>query len=448
MAGRGVDIKLGGNEEHLTQLELVARGLEPGTDDWDKAWDELFPEVENRVAENREKVMHAGGLYILGTERHESRRIDNQLRGRSGRQGDPGESRFYLSAEDDLVRLFAGDRIYRILDRLGPVSEEGHEEPIEAKMLSKQIEGAQRKVEEQNFLIRKRVLEYDDVMNQQREIVYEYRDRILQGEDMSEIGRSQIADAVERLCNEYLQGDYQEDWDLEALFGQLEQIYPTSYDLEDVSDGSKPRIAGGAAAHRRDRRIQRARGGARRRADARISSASCCADHRRALARALHDMDYLREGIHLRGSRDRPAGGLKNEGFEMSGAHEPPSGTSSRATSSTSRCRSSPSSQRSSSSPLSAGTPGGATAAPKVGSTTPAVSRTGPRRDHRRRGSRGARRVAEAAELAADEVAASVPRSRPAGWTRTRNLAQRPRWCGQARSSRVPWRLAQWPRDQ
>ena len=144
--------------------------------------------------------MEAGGLYILGTERHESRRIDNQLRGRSGRQGDPGESRFYLSAEDDLVRLFAGDRIYRILDRLGPTGEEGEEEPIEAKMLSKQIEGAQKKVEEQNFLIRKRVLEYDDVMNQQREIIYEYRDQILEGEDMSDTAREQLADVVERLA--------------------------------------------------------------------------------------------------------------------------------------------------------------------------------------------------------------------------------------------------------
>ena len=129
-------------------------------------------------------VLEAGGLFICGTERHESRRIDNQLRGRAGRQGDPGESRFFLSAEDDLVRLFAGDRIYKILDRLGPKSEEGEEEPIEAKMLSKQIENAQRKVEEQNFLIRKRVLEYDDVMNQQREVVYQYRDEVLEGRDM------------------------------------------------------------------------------------------------------------------------------------------------------------------------------------------------------------------------------------------------------------------------
>src|SRR5207248_1369623 len=133
-----------------------------------------------RVGGTHAEVIDAGGRFICGTERHESRRIDNQLRGRSGRQGDPGESRFFLSAEDDLVRLFAGDRIYKILDRLGSTDDEGNEEPIEAKMLTSQIEKAQKKVEEQNFLIRKRVLEYDDVMNQQREVIYEYRDRVLE----------------------------------------------------------------------------------------------------------------------------------------------------------------------------------------------------------------------------------------------------------------------------
>ncbi len=133
--------------------------------------------------------MAAGGLFICGTERHESRRIDNQLRGRAGRQGDPGETRFFLSAEDDLVRLFAGDRIYRILDKLGGVDAEGNEEPIEAGMLSKQIEKAQRKVEEQNFLIRKRVLEYDDVMNEQRRVIYAYRDQVLEGRPMGEQAR-------------------------------------------------------------------------------------------------------------------------------------------------------------------------------------------------------------------------------------------------------------------
>ena len=213
MAGRGVDIKLGGNEEHLTQLELTKRGLSPAPT-VGQGWDELFPQEEAQVAEDRERVTEAGGLFILGTERHESRRIDNQLRGRSGRQGDPGESRFYLSAEDDLVRLFAGDRIYRILDNkfLAQEDDDGNELPIEHKMLTKQIEGAQKKVEDQNFLQRKRVLEYDDVMNQQREIIYEYRDRILEGQDMSDVAarRSQSDRAA---VGEYMQGEYQEDWD-------------------------------------------------------------------------------------------------------------------------------------------------------------------------------------------------------------------------------------------
>src|SRR4051812_7723725 len=319
MAGRGVDIKLGGNAEHLTHQELLGRGLDPDGDEWNKAWDEVHPRIEQQVEAGRQKVMETGGLFILGTERHESRRIDNQLRGRSGRQGDPGESRFYLSAEDDLVRLFAGDRIYRILDRLGPVSEDGVEEPIEAGMLSKQIENAQKKVEEQNFLIRKRVLEYDDVMNQQREVVYEYRDRILEGEDMSETARLQVADSVERLVDDYLVGDYAEDWDIEGLFTQLEQVYPVAITTEDVNPQT-------------------------------LDKASLVADLREDIVKAydereeelgpelmrylerwillqiidvrwrehLHDMDYLREGIHLRGfAQLDPLVAYKNEGFEM-----------------------------------------------------------------------------------------------------------------------------------
>ncbi|HMD56175.1 MAG TPA: preprotein translocase subunit SecA, partial [Solirubrobacteraceae bacterium] len=147
MAGRGVDIKLGGNPEHLAHQQLAREGVSADDEDaYSRRMTEVLPAVEREVQENRERVMAAGGLFICGTERHESRRIDNQLRGRSGRQGDPGESRFFLSAEDDLVRLFAGDRIYRILDRLGGVDEEGNEEPIEAGMLSKQIEKAQKKV--------------------------------------------------------------------------------------------------------------------------------------------------------------------------------------------------------------------------------------------------------------------------------------------------------------
>jgi preprotein translocase subunit SecA len=320
MAGRGVDIKLGGNEEHLTQLELRKRGLEPGTDEWNSAWDQVFPQKEAEVAENREKVREAGGLFILGTERHESRRIDNQLRGRSGRQGDPGESRFYLSAEDDLVRLFAGDRIYRILDNkfLAQTDDDGNELPIEHKMLTKQIEGAQKKVEDQNFLQRKRVLEYDDVMNQQREIVYEYRDRILEGQDMSEIARTQIADAIERLCGDYLAGDYEEDWDLEALFTQLEQIYPVSYDVEDIAEGTSRetlieqlRADVGDAYNEREEEL----GDELMRTLERFMLLQIIDERWRE---HLHDMDYLREGIHLRGfAQIDPLVAYKNEGFEM-----------------------------------------------------------------------------------------------------------------------------------
>ncbi|MGH2982669.1 MAG: preprotein translocase subunit SecA, partial [Solirubrobacterales bacterium] len=167
MAGRGVDIKLGGNPEQMAVHELKKRGINPENEGYEDALSELTAELEAQTGAEADEVRELGGLFICGTERHESRRIDNQLRGRSGRQGDPGESRFFLSAEDDLIRLFAGERIYKILDRLGPVNEEGEEEALEAKMLTKTIEGAQKKVEQQNFLIRKRVLEYDDVMNEQ-----------------------------------------------------------------------------------------------------------------------------------------------------------------------------------------------------------------------------------------------------------------------------------------
>src|SRR5918994_1407970 len=228
MAGRGVDIKLGGNPEGLAKGELRKLGVSPENESYEEELATLVPQIEERCAEEGERVLEAGGLFICGTERHESRRIDNQLRGRSGRQGDPGESRFYLSAQEDLVRKFAGDRIYRILDRLGPVSEEGEEEPIEAKMLTKQIEGAQRKVEEQNFLIRKRVLEYDDVMNQQRRVVYKYRREILEGRDMSDVAHSEIGEVVARLVDDYTPGDVIEDWDLGELETQVQQLWPST----------------------------------------------------------------------------------------------------------------------------------------------------------------------------------------------------------------------------
>ncbi|MGI8748997.1 MAG: preprotein translocase subunit SecA [Thermoleophilaceae bacterium] len=319
MAGRGVDIKLGGNAEHLTEVELAAKKLEPGSPEYDNAWDEAYPRFEEQVERDREVVVEAGGLYIVGTERHESRRIDNQLRGRSGRQGDPGESRFFLSAEDDLVRLFAGDRIYRILDKLGPTGEAGEEEAIEAKMLSKQIEGAQRKVEEQNFLIRKRVLEYDDVMNQQREIIYEYRDKILEGEDMSTTAREQLPEVAARLGEQYMEGDFPERWDLPGLYTQLEQMYPVGLDLEEMDPNNADR-AGLLAELRED--IVEAYGDR----EEELGSELMRALERFMLLQIiderwrehLHDMDYLREGIHLRGfAQIEPLVAYKNEGFDM-----------------------------------------------------------------------------------------------------------------------------------
>jgi preprotein translocase subunit SecA len=319
MAGRGVDIKLGGNAEHLTRLELAKLGLRPGDPDYDERFADVLPSIEARVEEGREKVLEAGGLFICGTERHESRRIDNQLRGRSGRQGDPGESRFFLSAEDDLVRLFAGDRIYRILDRLGPTSEEGEEEPIEAKMLSKQIENAQRKVEEQNFLIRKRVLEYDDVMNQQREIVYQYRDEVLEGRDMGPIAREAIGDVIGRLVDDYTPGDYIEDWDLDALWAQLDQIFevdfgPEEIDRETVDREELKTLLTEDALKLYDEREEEL-GEELMRALERYLLLQLIDQRWRE---HLYDMDYLREGIHLRGfAQIEPIVAYKNEAFTL-----------------------------------------------------------------------------------------------------------------------------------
>ncbi len=319
MAGRGVDIKLGGSPEHLTQLELAKLGLRPGDPDYEERFADVLPSVEARVEDDREKVVEAGGLYIVGTERHESRRIDNQLRGRAGRQGDPGESRFFLSAEDDLVRLFAGDRIYRILDRLGPVAEDGTEEPIEAKMLSKQIEGAQRKVEEQNFLIRKRVLEYDDVMNQQREIVYQYRDRVLEGQDMGDTAREQVAAVIGRLVEEYTPGDYVEDWDLEALWGQLDPIFHVDFEIDDLDRESLDREQLAALLTEDALKLYDER-------ETELGDELMRALERFLLLQIidrrwrehLYDMDYLREGIHLRGfAQIDPLIAYKNEGFGL-----------------------------------------------------------------------------------------------------------------------------------
>jgi len=241
MAGRGVDIKLGGNPEQMARHELANKGLQPGSDGFEEALAERIAVLDPQTEAEADEVRQLGGLFICGTERHESRRIDNQLRGRSGRQGDPGESRFFLSAEDDVIRLFAGDRIYRILDRLGPVNEQGEEEPLEAKMLTRTVESAQKKVEEQNFLIRKNVLEYDDVMNEQRRVVYKYRREILEGRDMSDVARTELAGTVERLFEAYAPGDIAEEWDLAELETQIKQLWPSQLELGDLNPESVDR---------------------------------------------------------------------------------------------------------------------------------------------------------------------------------------------------------------
>jgi preprotein translocase subunit SecA len=322
MAGRGVDIKLGGNPEHLAAQQLARENVDrDDAQEWERRMATVLPEHERRVADSRERVTAAGGLFICGTERHESRRIDNQLRGRSGRQGDPGESRFFLSAEDDLVRLFAGDRIYRILDKLGGMDDEGNEEPIEAGMLSKQIEKAQKKVEEQNFLIRKRVLEYDDVMNEQRRVIYAYRDEVLEGKSIGEEAREEVAKVVERTIDQYTPGDFIEDWDLDGLFTALAQFFPVDLgadelDRETVDRNLLSERIVAEAMERYDAR-QQALGEELMGALERFLLLQIIDERWRE---HLFDMDYLREGIGLRGiAQIDPLVAYKNEAFTLFG---------------------------------------------------------------------------------------------------------------------------------
>ena len=280
MAGRGVDIKLG------------------------------------------EGIQDLGGLYVLGTERHESRRIDNQLRGRSGRQGDPGKSRFYLSAEDDLIRIFSGDRMYKVLDRLGP----SDDIPIEAGILSKTVEGAQKKVEEQNFGIRKRVLEYDDVLNKQREVVYRERRQVLEGEDLSEQAKDWIAETLVGVVDSYdNEAGPPREWDLDGLFAQLATYYPVSVapadlDLESLTrEELLDRLEDDAMAAYEQREADLGPSGesgqALIRDLERYVLLSTVDQHWRE---HLYDMDYLREGIHLRalGQKD-PLSEYRLEGHDM-----------------------------------------------------------------------------------------------------------------------------------
>lgn len=228
MAGRGTDIMLGGNPEYMAKSEMRKMGIpeeiiaesngSAHTDNEEivearKTFSELYSRFKEEIAPEAEKVRQAGGLYILGTERHENRRIDNQLRGRSGRQGDPGESKFFISLEDDLMRLFGSEKIFGIVDALGL----DDDTPIDARILSNQIESAQKRIEDQNFKRRKNVLTYDDVMNQQRNIIYGQRAQVLNGEDISATVKGMISSEIEGVVSSATVGEKPSDWSLEAV---------------------------------------------------------------------------------------------------------------------------------------------------------------------------------------------------------------------------------------
>ena len=316
MAGRGVDIRLGGNPEELAKLELHKRGLEPDTPEWEAAYPGALGEVRAVTEAEQEKVIAAGGLYVLGTERHEARRIDNQLRGRSGRQGDPGESRFYLSLGDDLMRRFQGERVQGLMRRLR-VPEEV---PIEHNMVTKSIERAQRQVESQNFEIRKNVLKYDEVMNRQREVVYTWRSGVLRGDDPEPLLRGWIDQVVTGEVEDSISDEVpREDWDWEGLQRRLALIYPTRLGRDEVF------TPGAAAADVTARLCAEAQEAfTNRRAEIgpefmkRLGQTVVLAIVDAKWREHLAEMDYLRAGINLRamGQRD-PLVEYQREAYDM-----------------------------------------------------------------------------------------------------------------------------------
>ncbi|EOA66141.1 preprotein translocase subunit SecA [Corynebacterium glutamicum MT] len=237
MAGRGTDIVLGGNPEILLDIKLRERGLDPFEDEesYQEAWDAELPAMKQRCEERGDKVREAGGLYVLGTERHESRRIDNQLRGRSARQGDPGSTRFYLSMRDDLMVRFVGPTMENMMNRLNVPDDV----PIESKTVTNSIKGAQAQVENQNFEMRKNVLKYDEVMNEQRKVVYSERREILESADISRYIQNMIEETVSAYVDGATANGYVEDWDLDKLWNALEALYDPSINWTDLVEGSE-----------------------------------------------------------------------------------------------------------------------------------------------------------------------------------------------------------------
>ena len=321
MAGRGTDIMLGGSVEFLADQELRERGLDPVEDseEYEAAWPATLEKVKEQVSRDHDEVKALGGLYVVGTERHESRRIDNQLRGRSGRQGDPGESRFYLSLQDELMRLFKSDWVDRVLQ----VLKIPDDVPIENKRVTNAIANAQGQVESQNFESRKNVLKYDDVMDRQRKVIYGERREVLEGADIEEQVRTFIDDVVTGVVTGATQ-EFPEEWDLEQLWTDLQQIWPVSLDL-----GQLVEEAGGVTNMSRDHLIEDLQKDAQDAYDRReqeVGEEVMRELERRVLLSVLdrkwrehlYEMDYLREGIYLRAYSQRdPLVEYQREGFEM-----------------------------------------------------------------------------------------------------------------------------------
>jgi preprotein translocase subunit SecA len=313
MAGRGVDIILGGNPEGLAERECRAEGLEPDTDEYDKAYATHLARYTEECEKGAAKVREAGGLFVLGTERHDSRRIDNQLRGRAGRQGDPGESRFYLSLEDELMRLFATGAIQMVMGKNWP-----DDQPIEAKMVSKAIERAQNTVEQRNAEIRKNVLKYDEVMNEQRKVIYGRRDQVLDGSDLSEDALGHLAQAVDDSIATYCGEEFSENWDVHGLHTEILTYWPTEVTAEALAeevstDGLYDVLMADATRHYTERETELGENAMReveRQVMLRIIDQRW-RDH-------LREMDYLQDGIGLRamGQKD-PLVEWQREGFEM-----------------------------------------------------------------------------------------------------------------------------------
>jgi len=315
MAGRGVDIKLGGDPEGLADRDARGEQLEPGTEEYDERYADLLEKYTEQCTTDGNRIRELGGLYVLGTERHESRRIDNQLRGRSGRQGDPGESRFYLSLEDDLMRLFATGAMNYVMDRALP-----EDVPIEAKMVTKAIERAQNTVEAKNAEVRKNVLKYDEVMNEQRKVIYERRRNILEGEDLRDKSIESIGEVVDGLVETHAAAEHPEEWDVDTLESEVQGYWPTLLDAdqfaEEPSSAALYQTLATNAVERFENREEAVGEDTMRQVERQIMLRLIdqrWRDH-------LYAMDYLREGIHLRamGQKD-PATEWQREGFEMFG---------------------------------------------------------------------------------------------------------------------------------